>query len=236
MKSQEFLKQNNFQKLKSQFKDYDRQIIEYQKRLSTIDKNKNIKGEDETCRAKSELEYPSFNWESKFTVNSLEHLTTYSGLGPEDISTYDKFIKLCPLAQGLNIEQVREFPDLYDTSILMGIGVIDPSSSLLSSNGNIYNEEVLKMSSQGSLSYIEADQKISYGTNLPIQKVVIYNNGQSQNTIHQQLGRVGRLGKSLSGLAVILDEEVIQLAFTPITNNIEAQNMNTAICKLLENT
>lgn len=236
VKSQEFLKRNNFQKLKNQFKDYDRQIIEYQKRLSTIDKNKNIKGEDETCRAKSELEYPSFNWESKLTVNSLEHLTTYSGLEPEEISTYDKFIKLCPLVQGLNIEQVKEFPDLYDTSILMGIGVIDPSSSLLSSNGNIYNEEVLKMSSQGSLSYIEADQKISYGTNLPIQKVVIYNNGQSQNTIHQQLGRVGRLGKSLSGLAVILDEEVIQLAFTSITNNIEAQNMNTAICKLLENT
>ena len=234
VKSQQFLVDNEAPKLKYQFKEYYRQVQEYKRKLSVIEKSTNVKGADENSRAKDALEYPSFNWDSKLTVNSMEHLTYYSGLSPEEISHCDKFIKLCPLNQGLDIETIKEFPDIYDSGVLMGVAVIDPSSTLLSSNGNIYNEEVLKLASQGFLSYISSNKSISYGTNLPIQKVVIDNIGQSQNTLHQQLGRVGRLGKSLSGSAVIEDEELIRLAFTRLPQNIEAEHMNHAISKILE--
>lgn len=233
VKSQQFLVDNEAPKLKYQFKEYNRQVQEYKRKLSVIEKSTNVKGADENSKAKDALEFPSFNWNSKLTVNSMEHLTCYSGLSPEEISQYDRFIKLCPLNQGLDIETVKEFPDIYDSGILMGVAVIDPSSTLLSSNGNIYNEEVLKLASQGFLSYISSNKSISYGTNLPIQKVVIDNTGQSQNTLHQQLGRVGRLGKSLSGSAVIEDDRLLHLAFTRIPQNIEAQHMNHAIDKIL---
>ena len=232
-RAQQFLKDNQVLPLKKQLEQYNRVLLDYQKRLAGIDKDKNIKGEDETSRAKNNLEIPVFNWDPSLTINSIEHLSKHSNLESEDIRKLDKFLKLSPLLQGLDIETIKGFPDLYDIGVLMGIGVIDPSSSLLRSNGNIYNEEVLKLASQGSLSYISSNKSISYGTNLPIQKVVIDNTGQSQNTLHQQLGRVGRLGKSLSGSAVIEDDEVIMLAFSPIDQNIEAQNMNHAGSELM---
>ena len=236
IQSQKFLQENQCPKLKTQFKEYDKLFQDYKKRLASIEKNKNIKGEDENSRARDDLEVPSFDWNPSLTINSIEHLNTYSGLNSEELDKYEHFLKLCPLSQGLNIDLIKELPDIYDSGVLMGIGVIDPSSSLLSSNGNVYNQEILKLSSQGHLSYISSNRSISYGTNLPIQKVVIDNTGQSQNTLHQQLGRVGRLGKSLSGCAVISEEDIIRLAFTSINQNIEAEHMNQAAERLLTST
>lgn len=224
------LEDNKSPKLGKQIIQYEKEILDYTKKCNDIEKNMNA--EDKTYEL-SELITPLFKWDSSMTINSKEHIYKFSNLNEEEIKSFVKFFKLSPIQNGLSFDVLKELPTLYDQSLLMGVGVIDPSSDLLNSNGNIYPKEILKLASTQVLSYISSNSSISYGTNLPIQKVIIENTGQSQNTLHQQLGRVGRVGKSLSGCAVFKDDLLLQKAFTKNMNNIEAENINLICSSIL---
>lgn len=231
----DILRENNNIKLQKLIEEYDKKNNDYMKKKQEIEKGTNTKGHIENMIELSTLEVPVFNWNYQLTVNSVEHIKKYNNIDKTEFKKYSKLLKHPAFIQGLELNILKEFPDYYDSATLMGVGVIDPYSDLLKSNGNIYNNEILKLASQASLSFITSNKSISYGTNLPIQKIVIENVSQSQNTLHQQLGRVGRLGKSLNGIVILQDKELIDLAFTPIKINIEAQNINTICYNILNN-
>lgn len=229
----DILDENKHFKLQKIIEDYDKQNNEYIKKKKEIESGNNTKGHVENMIELSSLEKPTLNWNSQLTINSLEHIKKYNQIDKNELKTYSKLLKYPAFIQGLELDILKEFPDYYDSAVLMGIGVIDPYSDLLKSNGNLYNNEILKLATQSHLSFIVSNKSISYGTNLPIQKIVIENVSQSQNTLHQQLGRVGRLGKSLNGVVVLQDKKLIHLAFTPIERNIEADNINIICSDIL---
>jgi replicative superfamily II helicase len=96
------------------------------------------------------------------------------------------------------------------------------------------------LASDGKLAYIISDDSISYGTNYPINRVIItkdFSDTHSINTIFQVLGRAGRIGKSWKAEAFIDKtlEAKMQRFAKGETENIEIINMNKMYDKIIEN-
>lgn len=217
-------------KLKDIFKNYDRVKSEYEKRCSTIKKDKEIQG-DENSRSLSELIVPIMEWDDKYLINSTSHIKKYAK--GYDFSKDVPLLKT-PFISQINEEELKQLPDIYDQALMGGISIYDPSISLLRSYNDIYNDVAFSMADKSNLSYIVSNEAITYGTNLPIQKVIIDADVDfTQNMFYQLIGRAGRLGKSKSACVVFKGHANMHKTFSFKERNIEAENINSVASVIL---
>src|SRR3989344_3272275 len=121
--------------------------------------------------------------------------------------------------------------DTLITLLLCGVGIYSLEHKGLSME---YNHLVLNLASQGKLAYLISDNSICYGTNYPINRVIItddYVEKHSVNTLYQLMGRAGRVGKSWT--AEIYISNLTGLKIIDINQiNIEAININEKFIEL----
>ena len=100
-----------------------------------------------------------------------------------------------------------------------------------------YTKIVLDLASKGKLAYLIADDVICYGTNYPIENVIVDNTcltaeAHSVKTVFQVFARAGRPGKSWRA-NVFAHPSVLEMIQNYIHNSefvdIEVQNMNKAL-------
>lgn len=122
-------------------------------------------------------------------------------------------------------------PDWYQLGLAVGVGVL--SDELAPS----YNHKVTELASQGRLAILVSDETITYGTNYPIENVVVDGGecmrDQSVKSLFQLFARAGRPGKSwranifadASHLSKIREELFAEVE----TMDVETVSMNRAI-------
>lgn len=84
-----------------------------------------------------------------------------------------------------------------------------------------YKNLVLRYASLNKLSYVIADETISYGTNYPFNRVIVtkeFADNHSIETIWQVISRAGRLGLVYKAEAFIPDEFLVRLKEYALTN------------------
>jgi energy-coupling factor transporter ATP-binding protein EcfA2 len=209
--------------LKELFKNYDKVKANYEKQCSNIKKDKEIQGDD-NARSLSELNAPMMEWDDKHIINSTTHIKKYTN--GYDFKNDIPMLKT-PFISQINEEELKLLPDKYDQALMGGVSIYDPSISLLKSYNDIYNDIAFSMADKSNLTYIVSNEAIIYGTNLPIEKVIVDDDMKlTQNMIYQLIGRAGRLGKSKSACVVFKGKEIMRLAFSFKERNVEAENIN----------
>jgi hypothetical protein len=131
-----------------------------------------------------------------------------------------------------------DFNDIYCTDdqkmgLVLGIGLYSPSTMDRS-----YTNLVIEWASQGLLAFIIADDDICYGTNYPIENVIVDNSPavitHSVNTIFQVFSRAGRPGKSWKA-NIYAHTEILTKIDSFVKDNtfkdIETDNFNIALIK-----
>lgn len=165
------------------------------------------------------IERPTFKFLSDMQINSkhhcdkvckkydvpCEHQNNHKELFPEGDDEVDNF-KLIEM----NIDE-----DLI-LLLLSGIGVW--SKKIINQD---YKNLVLRYASSNKLSYVIADESISYGTNYPFNRVIVtkeFASIHSVETIWQVISRAGRLGLIYNAEAFIPDEFLPRLKEYALTN------------------
>ena len=159
-------------------------------------------------------------------INTKQHLNRYA----KDKIYNSNFIRI-----PLNLEELIDLElnvsDTLITLLLCGVGIYSLEHKGLSME---YNHLVLNLASQGKLAYLISDNSICYGTNYPINRVIItddYVEKHSVNTLYQLMGRAGRVGKSWT--AEIYISNLTGLKIIDINQiNIEAININEKFIEL----
>lgn len=191
---------------------------------STHDTGRSVKGTSRYDREK-ELDdirgkKPKLKFPSKMCINSASHREKYC---PESGA---------PLRENiLSYDDIINFKVSTDLTILLmaGIGIYDPSSSSLNS---AYLDYVRSQAKLGNLAYIIANEGLAYGTNMPIEYIIIdpeFGRSRSINTIFQMMGRGGRFGITWQ-CNVFIDSDLANkiIAFThgdTSSSDIEATNI-----------
>lgn len=120
--------------------------------------------------------------------------------------------------------------DRFAMGLALGVGIFSPSRMDLS-----YTRAVIELASNGLLAYILADDDICYGTNYPIENVIVDSTclpRHSVKTMFQVFARAGRPGKSWKA-SIYADSTVLdiisQSMISTEANDMEVQNMNGAL-------
>jgi hypothetical protein len=122
-------------------------------------------------------------------------------------------------------------PDLLKYALCIGIGLYSRE------NSPSYTRVVLEMATKGQLAYLIADDVICYGTNYPIENVIVDNtclrpDSHSVKTVFQVFARAGRPGKSWRA-NIFADTSVLSMIneyiHFPNRTDIEIKNMNKAL-------
>lgn len=100
-----------------------------------------------------------------------------------------------------------------------------------------YTNLVLQLASKGQLAYLIADDAICYGTNYPIENVIVDDScltpeAHSVKTIFQVFARAGRPGKSWRAnvfASPVVLEMISDFIHNPIFSDIEVSSMNKAL-------
>jgi hypothetical protein len=126
-------------------------------------------------------------------INSLKHIKKYAKNKVKEL--YGKNLRIPPTLELIPWKTFNISDELL-TLLFAGVGVYSMNDPNICPN---YLKTVLEMASNGSLAYIVADVSICFGTNYPINKVVVteeFSTKHSINTLFQLFGRAGRVGKS----------------------------------------
>jgi hypothetical protein len=118
--------------------------------------------------------------------------------------------------------------------LALGIGIFSPTCMHES-----YARTVIELASNGHLAFLVADDDICYGTNYPIENVIVDNTCMSRHsvkTIFQVFARAGRPGKSWRSniyadprIIEIIDDYIYSTAYI----DKETINMNKALQKVV---
>jgi hypothetical protein len=201
---------------------YKKQLFEFNKKLEKIAED--VKNEDEYLHRKKQLEEdrPRFPIEANYILGSFEFCAKRK-------SDHSRIIP--------NLDEI-DFNNIYCTDdqklgLVLGIGLYSPSTM-----DSSYTNLVIEWASQGLLAFIIADDDICYGTNYPIENVIVDNSPavitHSVNTIFQVFSRAGRPGKSWKA-NIYAHTEILSKIDSFIKDNtfkdIETDNFNNALIK-----
>ena len=213
---------NSKERFDSIYQVYKKQTSEFNKKLEKI--SEDVKNEDEYLYRKKQLEEdrPQFPIEANHILGSFEYCAKRK-------SDHSRTIP--------NLDDV-DFNDIYCTDdqkmgLVLGIGLYSPSTM-----DSSYTNLVIDWASQGLLAFIIADDDICYGTNYPIENVIVDNSPaiitHSVNTIFQVFSRAGRPGKSWKA-NIYAHTEILSKIDMFVKDNtfkdIETINFNNALVK-----
>jgi hypothetical protein len=209
--------------------DFKRNIDSHKESIDKLDK----KVKNEILKSKQIQEIEDNRCKLKFGVNNqintFGHMKSYTKLINNNIRTS---MNLEDLFNKLEFSKIQS-----DVKALLfcGVGIYTKSAEL----DDIYLNVVLELASSGLLAYLISDSSLCYGTNYPLNRVIIcddYADKHSMFNIIQYMGRSGRLGKSWSAevfVSVTLAQRIIEFSHSLKGSEIESQNMCDVFDKCL---
>lgn len=224
------------------YKNTSNIVEKYQKEMSIFVKNRTIleRNTDNEYKLDQLLqEYddqkPKLKFPDNCQINTSEHINKYASSNSSKI--VNRFTRSQMILETLPFD-TSSVPDDIMTLLFAGIGIYVANHRDID---DIYLKKVLELASDGKLAYLIADSSICYGTNYPINRVIItdeFANVHSINTLFQLMGRAGRVGKSWMAEAYVTDsiaKRIVMYTRNMNESKTEAINMTDEFNKLLEN-
>jgi hypothetical protein len=221
-----------YAKYRKSTKQFQKKIEEILRNLKSTDNKDKPASEEEKSRKrqKLELDSPIVDFPDWGQIGTLEHIKKFSNKKRKNVAN----IRLVNDLSEIEIDEICA-PDDFLILLLCGVGIYYPDSNLLPA---IYRDIVLNMAFEGKLSFVIADNSISYGTNYPFGRVIVckdFSEKYSVNTMFQLMGRAGRVGKSWKAEAFIPKEfgdKLISHVMGSNKNDIEVDNMRETMDKI----
>jgi hypothetical protein len=224
---------NILKQYEKELNDMNKQKEEYEKSIEKKDK-KDKKDRDSEKLTKNAIDQkiqgfedklPKINFPDYGHVNCLPHLKKYSKNNFKKI--LGKNIRTQPPIENINYKDF-DVPDEILTLLFAGVGIYSTINKSLCPK---YLKTVLEMASSGQLAYIVSDISICYGTNYPINRVIVtdeFAKNHSINTLFQLFGRAGRVGRSWIAVVYISNhvaKQIIDYTQLNIKVIVEIDNM-----------
>jgi hypothetical protein len=158
-------------------------------------------------------------------INSMEHIKKYAKQNASKL--YGKNVRLPPVLESLPYHTFKVSDEIL-TLLFAGVGVYSTIDKSICPN---YLKTVLDMASNGLLAYIISDVSICYGTNYPINRIVVtdeFATQHSMNTLFQLFGRAGRVGRSWIAMIYVSEtvaDKLVNYIQKIDSHNVEANNM-----------
>jgi hypothetical protein len=180
--------------------DYTQNVSIWQKHIDRAErgaKDSSINSKEERLRNEESIQLgkPTIKM-SEFQINTAHHIRRYAKKTKNIIDRHS-------LRQELDVTEIMtcemSVPD--DIRILLACGV-----GIVGVYGGKYAHIVSVLMNEGKLAYIIANDSIAYGTNVPINIVIVtkeFSDAHSTNTIFQLISRAGRVGRSWNAEAFI---------------------------------
>ncbi len=172
---------------------YEQELSIWQKQVERSEKSMedaSIKSKEDRLRKTENLqsEKPKINING-FQINTIDHIKKYAK------NTKNR-IEKSAVRNDIDVTEIMtvpmDVPDSVRILLACGIGIIGKYSGR-------YTSFVRNLMDDGKLAYIVADSSIAYGTNVPINCVIVtkeFSDNHSINTIYQLISRAGRVGRS----------------------------------------
>lgn len=168
----------------------------------------------------SELKAPTLGIDERFVIGSAAYLKERKSATPP---------RLTPIMESIEWNRIA-CEDRYSMGLALGVGIFSPSRMEMS-----YTRAVIELASNGLLAYLIADDDICYGTNYPIENVIVDDTcltRHSVKTVFQVFARAGRPGKSWKA-SIYAAEPVLDMIRRSVhqtkEDDLEVQNMNVAL-------
>lgn len=206
---------------------YKRDLELHEKQKIQIERNNN--DQDKLSRMLQDFDEsaPKIKFPQFGQINTLEHLKKYAK--PHISKIIGRFVRPLMTLETLPFGDTI-VPDDILTLLFAGVGIYVHEHIDID---DIYLKTVLSLASEGKLAFIIADSSICYGTNYPINRVIIvddFANKHSINTLFQLMGRAGRVGKSWVAEAYVSNmtaKRIIGYTRDSSEAKLEADNMVT---------
>jgi energy-coupling factor transporter ATP-binding protein EcfA2 len=219
------------------YRVYDEQRLEYEEKRGKIMEKKEsatkgskqekdgIDYEMERQQRLSELKAPHLDVEEKYIIGSVAYLKERKSAIPP---------RLTPVLENIDWQRIT-CEDRHSMGLALGVGIFSPSRMEMS-----YTRAVIELASNGLLAYLVADDDICYGTNYPIENVVVDDTcltRHSVKTVFQVFARAGRPGKSWKA-SIYAADAVLDMIRRSVhqtkEDDLEVQNMNVALCQAMD--
>jgi energy-coupling factor transporter ATP-binding protein EcfA2 len=168
----------------------------------------------------SELTVPTLGIEERWIIGSSAYLKARKSTTPP---------RLTPVLENIDWTRIT-CEDRHSMGLALGVGIFSPSRMDLS-----YTRTVIDLASNGLLAYLIADDDICYGTNYPIENVIVDDTcltRHSVKTVFQVFARAGRPGKSWKA-SIYAADAVLDMIRRSVhltkEEDLEVENMNIAL-------
>jgi hypothetical protein len=201
--------------------DYTHNVSLWQKQIDRADrgaKDSSIKSKEDRMRNEENLQLgkPIIKV-SDYQINTVAHLRKYAKNSKNVINRHF-------LRNELDVTEIMtcemSVPDDIRILLACGVGVVGVY-------GGKYAHIVNVLMNEGKLAFIVANDSIAYGTNVPINIVIVtkeFSDAHSINTIYQLISRAGRVGRSWNAEAFI-DETCAQKMLHSIHSDNDKENI-----------
>lgn len=215
-------------------KMYEKEMALFEKQKLSLEKN--TENEERLLQVmqdfedmKPVLKFPGFGH-----INSMEHTQKYSRKHANKL--VGRYVRSPVNLEKMPFDTSTVADDLL-TLLFAGVGIYVSNHPEID---DAYLQTVLDMASDGKLAYIVADNSICFGTNYPINYVIItdeFAEEHSINTLFQLMGRTGRTNKSWKGTIYVsntIAKRIINYTRNMGESEIEAKNMISEFTKILK--
>lgn len=211
---------------------YTHKLNLWKKQVDRADKNmndSNITCKEDRLRNDESIgqSKPSLRFDG-YQINTVNHIKKYA---KNTKNAIDKHLIRPDLDVTDIIVEEMVIPDNIRILLACGIGVIGLF-------GGKYTAKVNSLMTDGKLAFIVADSSIAYGTNVPINNVIVtkeFSDVHSINTLNQVISRAGRVGRSWKAEAFV-DKSCADKLLSALENfdDIELNNLEKIHHDLIE--